>query len=349
MAQRSRFPRSPRARRLGRLGRVALAAVTVLGLAAATSPQAAQAADAGPLPGLDITGVYVTGVSSGGFMATQLQVAYSGLFDGAGVVAAGPYDCGQGNVIDFASCDLGIGTTGLEQQARDWASQGLIDPTSDLGGKPVYVYHGVVDPVVNALVSDAGVDFYQDFGANVDYHDWDWAGHSWPTPLGVVACPLTSPPFLNDCLDDPEGEMIGHWLGSVKAPNRGRPTGTLTAFDQNRYAPGGDADGLSMDSTGLLYTPSSCAAGAPCKLVVALHGCLSGQYLLGDLFPQLGNLDTYADTNHLVVLYPQAVSSVLPLNPQGCWDWWGYDGSDFAVKSAPQMRAIVAMVHALGG
>lgn len=282
-------------------------------------------------------------------MATQLQVAYSGLFDGAGIVAAGPYDCGQGNVIDFASCDLGIGTGGLERQAQAWASQGLIDPMTDLSGKPVYVYHGVVDPVVNTLVSAAGVDFYRNFGANVAYHDWDWAGHSWPTPLGVVACPLTSPPFLNNCLDDPEGEMLGHWLGSVKAPNHGRPAGTLTAFDQNRYTPGGDAVDLSMDSTGLLYTPPSCAAGAPCKLVVALHGCLSGQYLLGSLFPQLGNLDTYADTNNLVVLYPQAVSSVLPLNPQGCWDWWGYDGSDFAVKSAPQMRSIVAMVHALGG
>jgi branched-chain amino acid transport system substrate-binding protein len=33
----------------------------------------------------------------------------------------------------------------------------------------------------------------------------------------------------------------------------------------------------------------------------------------------------------------------------GRWDWFGSDGSNFAVKSAPQMTAIVAMVHALGG
>jgi poly(3-hydroxybutyrate) depolymerase len=325
-----------------------LSIATVITLTAATAPQAAVADSAGPLPGLDITGVYVTGVSSGGFMATQLQVAYSGLFDGAGIVAAGPYDCGQGNVIQFATCDLGIGTGGLEQQADDWASQGLIDPTSNLNGKPIYVYHGVVDPIVNPLVSRAGVDFYQHYGANVQYHNWDWAGHSWPTPLGVVACPLTLPPFLNNCLDDPEGEMLSHWLGSVNDPNYGTPTGTLTHFDQNQYVPGGNADNLSMDSTGLLYTPSSCASGAPCKLVVALHGCLSGQYLLGNAFPDFGNLDTYADTNNLVVLYPQAVSSILPFNPQGCWDWWGYDGSNFAVQSAPQMSAIVSMVHALG-
>ena len=61
------------------------------------------------------------------------------------------------------------------------------------------------------------------------------------------------------------------------------------------------------------------------------------------------NLDTYADTNNLEILYPQAIASIVPYNPEGCWDWWGYDGPNFAVKSAPQMVAIMNMVHALGG
>jgi poly(3-hydroxybutyrate) depolymerase len=318
-------------------------------LVAATAPGTANAVTAGSLPSYNITAVYVAGVSSGGFLATQLQVAYSGTFDGAGIFAAGPYDCGEGTVIDFETCELGISTSQLEAQAQAWAQQGQIDPVASLRGKPVYVYHGELDPVVSTLVADAGVSFYQHFGANVEYHDWDLAGHSWVTPLGVVACPLTSAPFLNNCGDDPQGEMLTHWLGSVNPPNDGASRGTLTSFSQNAYVPGGNAAALSMDSTGLLYTPPACASGAACKLVVALHGCLSGQYLLGDLFPELGNLDTYADTNNLVILYPQAISSVLPYNPEGCWDWWGYDGSNFAVKSAPQMTSIVAMVHALGG
>ncbi len=314
---------------------------------AAVSPLPAHAAAAGPLPGYDITGVYVAGVSSGGFLATQLQVAYSATFDGAGIFAAGPYDCGQGNVIDFETCDLGISTGDLEAQAETWAAEGRIDPLANLSGKPVYVYHGLLDPVVNTLISDSGVSFYQHFGARTEYHDWDPAGHAWVTPLGVVPCAATSAPFLNNCLDDPEGEMLAHWLGGVAAPNEGTPQGTLSWFDQNEYVPGGDAAALSMDSTGMLYTPPACARGAACKLVVALHGCVSGQYLIGSLLPQLGNLDTYADTNNLVILYPQAIASVLPVNPEGCWDWWGYDGADFAVKSAPQMTAIVNMVHAL--
>ena len=164
-------------------------------------------------------------------------------------------------MIDFASCDLGASLPALEQQAQTWASQGKIDPLSNLAGRPVYVYHGTLDPVVNVLVSDGGVSFYQHFGASVQYHNWDAAGHSWPTPYGPVACPLTSPPFLNNCGDDPEGEMLTHWLGSVHAPNTGSPAGTLSRFNQNAYVPGGYAPGLGMDSTGLLYTPPACAAG----------------------------------------------------------------------------------------
>ncbi|MFI9803174.1 hypothetical protein ACIHEJ_02150 [Streptomyces sp. NPDC052301] len=35
--------------------------------------------------------------------------------------------------------------------------------------------------------------------------------------------------------------------------------------------------------------------------------------------------------------------------PQGCWDRFGHTGSDYAVRGAPQMTAVVTMVHALGG
>ncbi|MEU9991476.1 PHB depolymerase family esterase [Streptomyces sp. NPDC048045] len=128
--------------------------------------------------------------------------------------------------------------------------------------------------------------------------------------------------------------MLTAWLGGVAPRNTGAPKGTLTYFDQNAYAPGGSARALSMDSTGQLYVPPACADGAPCKLVVALHGCLSAQQLLGTAFAEKGNLDTYADTNHLVVLYPQAVSGVWPVNPQGRWDWFGYTGCDYAVRTA---------------
>ena len=45
-------------------------------------------------------------------------------------------------------------------------------------------------------------------------------------------------------------------------------------------------------------------------------------------------------------LYPQAVSNGTG-NPNGCWDWWGYTGKNYAYKSSPQMKAIKAMVNRL--
>ncbi|MGW3359425.1 hypothetical protein ACWDFL_29070 [Streptomyces bungoensis] len=59
-----------------------------------------------------------------------------------------------------------------------------------------------------------------------------------------------------------------------------------------------------MDTPGSCTRVPACAAGRPCALVVALHGCNSGQYVLGTEFARYGDLDTYADTNDLVVLYP---------------------------------------------
>ncbi|WP_280267293.1 extracellular catalytic domain type 2 short-chain-length polyhydroxyalkanoate depolymerase [Nocardia wallacei] len=321
----------------------AVVLVTVLG-----AVPAAHATPQSGLPRLDITDTYVTGVSSGGFLATQLAVAYSGTFAGAGIVAAGPYGCGRGEIVETVSCALGdTGLAGLQQQARAWSDRGLIDPVSNLKDRPVYTYHGTADPLVNSEVSDAGVEFYRHFGAKIAYRDTVPAGHAWPTPAGTVPCGLTLPPFLSDCGGDPQGEMFAHWFGAVKPPNSGAPQGTLSTFDQSRYVTGTAASAISMDTIGMLYTPPACAAGEPCRLVVALHGCASGRYIFGDLFPKAGNLDTYGDTNNLVVLYPQAKAGLLPLNPQGCWDWWGYTGAGYATKSAPQLAAIVAMVRAV--
>ncbi|MGW2933865.1 PHB depolymerase family esterase [Streptomyces sp. NPDC001156] len=157
-------------------------------------------------------------------------------------------------------------------------------------------------------------------------------------------------PFLINCGDDPQGEILRHWLGDRNVnPAAATQTGTFSEYDQDRYTPGGWTQWYTLASSGYLYTPASCAAGEACKLVVALHGCLSDNTFVGDRFARESHLNEYADTNHLVILYPQTDISLLRLNPQGCWDWWGYTGGDYAQKSAPQMRTIMNEVHALGG
>ena len=323
------------------------------GQAAATEATTGAAA---PLPRLNISGVYVTGASSGGYMATQLQVAYSDTFQGAGIFTAGPYYCGSGDLAAIAaecgSVPLPTALPRSEADAAKFSALGLIDPITNLAHRNIYVYHGLADEVVSAPVADEGAEFYEHFGANVLYNSTSLAGHSWVSPLGPVECPLTFPPFINHCGNDPEGEMLTHWLGSVNPPNNGTLSGTLSEFGQSAYVPGGgDPAAISLGPTGLLYTPPSCAAGAPCKLVVALHGCLTSQELIGDTFANDSYLNQYADTNNLVILYPQALTTLVPLDPQGCWDWFGYTGPGpgYAVQGAPQMVTIMNMVHALGG
>ena len=34
-------------------------------------------------------------------------------------------------------------------------------------------------------------------------------------------------------------------------------------------------------------------------------------------------------------------------NPLGCWDWWGYSGSDYLTRAGPQIKAVRAMIDRL--
>jgi poly(3-hydroxybutyrate) depolymerase len=174
------------------------------------------------------------------------------------------------------------------------------------------------------------------------------AGHSWVSPRGPNPCTSSYTPYLNRCGTDPEGALLRHLLGAVAPPNTGTLTGTVITIDQNAYAPGGNAMAISMDRTGFVYLPQSCAGGASCQLVVALHGCQQGYSKIGRQFVDNTYLNQYADTNALVILYPQAVPNSSG-NPNGCWDWWGYTGANYAQRGAPQMATIMAMAHSLGG
>ncbi|MFI9063651.1 poly(3-hydroxybutyrate) depolymerase [Streptomyces sp. NPDC053429] len=338
-------------------------AVAVLLLACAAQAPAltapAQAAPPVPVPGglsrYDVGAVYSAGVSSGGYMATQLHVAYSGTFSGSAVFASGPYGCAQGDLgRALGACmdttqDLRLDA--LERTTRDWSARGLTDPVSQLAGDPVYVFSGSGDTTVKRPVADALADFYGRFGARVRYDRSTAAGHAWISPLGPNPCTVTQAPWVNNCGFDAEHDLLGHLLGSVSAPGDA-PRGSLVRFDQNPYAPGGSARQVSMDEKGFLYVPTSCAGGAKCRLVVALHGCKQGYSYqgFGSRFMDTAYLDEYADTNDLLVLYPQAVATTTLDNPNGCWNWWGYLGdAAYARHGGGQIEAIMAMVRALGG
>ena len=47
---------------------------------------------------------------------------------------------------------------------------------------------------------------------------------------------------------------------------------------------------------------------------------------INDDYIRHGGYNEVADLNDIIILYPQAIKTEVPVNPEGCWDWWGYTG-----------------------
>jgi poly(3-hydroxybutyrate) depolymerase len=98
-----------------------------------------------------------------------------------------------------------------------------------------------------------------------------------------------------------------------------------------------------------VFVPKECAAGKPCRIHVAFHGCRQGRGFVGRAFASEAGYNRWADANRVVVLYPQVAKSLFwPFNPQGCWDWWGYSGANYASRGGLQLLAVHRMLEALG-
>jgi poly(3-hydroxybutyrate) depolymerase len=328
-------------------------------LAAAVLPAllcalAAPARAAAPLPRLtvDPAQVSVSGLSAGGYMAVQLHVAYSSTFRaGAGVVAGGPYDCAEGSVFNATRrCTDGPGdipVARLLDTTERRAREGRIDPTAGLAGAKVYLFSGQRDTVVRPAVVEALAAYYRRYVAPADLA---WrrdvpAEHAMVTDDYGAGCGTKAAPYLNDCGLDLAGEILRHLHGPLAPRNDGPPTGRLLEFDQAAFL-----RGRGMAPTGQVYLPAACAADAgaaapACRLHVALHGCRQNTAAVGLRYVEHAGYNRWADANRIVVLYPQTGDGAV----NGCWDWWGYDSDDHAVRIGPQMAAIKAMVDRLSG
>lgn len=297
--------------------------------------------------------VAVAGISSGGFMAVQLQVAYSKSIFGTAVFAGGPYYCAQNNsntAQGYCESGNGIPLQTLIDYTNNQSSSGTIDPTSNIANKPIYMFSGINDTTVHQPVMNTLEQYYENYtsSSNITYNHTSQAAHAWISPDGPNSCNSSFIPYINNCGIDAEQTFLTNFYGSLNAKNTGTLTGSYIQFDQNSFTSGGNANSYSMDGTGWLFVPQNCANGQVCRLVVALHGCLQYQGIIQQQFVQKSGINEWADTNNIIVLYPQATSSSSG-NPLGCWDWWGYTGSDYALKSAPQMKAIMAMVSQITG
>ena len=318
----------------------------------------AQADEAAPLPRLrvDPARVAVAGLSSGAYMATQVQLAYPEIFRGAAVVAGGPYGCADGQLnLALGSCMKGVpppDVDALVKRAEQRARSGELGSLDALSSSRVYLLHGRADAVVAPAVAAAGAAFYRKLRDGVpalkgmqvvDDGQRDF-GHNLPVAARGDDCGKSESPYLGRCGFDAAGAIFAHLYGPAPRP-AAEPKGQLRTFDQDALRPGG-ADAFLAD-TGYVYLPPDCLAGKPCGLLVALHGCKQNAEAVGEAFVRDAGFNRWADAYDVAVLYPQTRASFAPLNPRACWDWWGYSGTNYDTRQGVQLRWLVDAVRAI--
>lgn len=296
--------------------------------------------------------VTVSGLSSGAFFAVQMQVAFSKTIKGVGVFAGGQYDCAGGSEITaLTKCmsaeptppspSTAILTTDLRADA------GSIDPVSNLADAQVYLYSGTLDSTVNPKVMSALNQYYLNYAkgaGQVVFVNNVTSAHTQPTddPVNTNPCWLSTTPYISDCSYDGAGAALNHIFGAPlpNPRNTGTLGGKIVSFSQGTYMPSGVSTGSqSLANTGYAFIPAQCSAGEECKIHIAYHGCEQSTSHVGMDWVEHTGFNKWADTNNIVVIYPQTQDSYLsPSNPNGCWDWWGFAGSNYDVQSGGQMQ-----------
>ncbi len=306
-----------------------------------------------PPLGADPAKISVSGLSSGGFMAVQYDVAFSASTMGAGVVAGGPYNCfldngGRlGNLSDTSRCMSGAPSGDASfAAANKFANQNLIDDPSNLKSHKIYLFSGTQDNTVKQTVMNALNEFYVKEGvpsANIQYLNNVPAGHAFISTHVSNNCGTTMFPYINKCdvggsLYDQPNAILTRIYGPLQ-PKSNQLSSSPMTFDQTEFK------GTGLADTGYVYIPSACRNGGAtkCSVHVVFHGCLQDAAIVQDkVYGQVG-YNEWADSNNIIVLYPQTALTA----PVMCWDWFGYTGSNFQTKSSPQISAVKKMVDRL--
>jgi len=313
------------------------------------------AAPALPKLGADAHQTSVSGLSSGAFMAAQIQVAYSASIVGAGIVAGGPYYCAANSMMFTAVCMGQVpfvppNPVLMANAAKRFASEQRIDPIAHLKDRRIYAFSGRKDTVVRPQAVEATVGFFREVGVkaeNLAFVNDLHAGHALITASYGNECSANADPYISQCSAegrgyDQAGAILGHIYGHLAPPAK-QTKGAIIEFNQRDFA-----DNISgLADTGYLYVPKACRQSTACRVHVAIHGCKQSAQSVGEKFYAQTGYNEWADSNRILVLYPQVNKSLVPFNPEGCWDWWGYTGPAYADKGSTQMKAIMRMVGRL--
>jgi hypothetical protein len=271
---------------------------------------------------------------------------------GAAIFAGGPYYCAQGSeTTAVTTCEsAGPSAPSLVAITKTNFASGAIDDPSNLASQNVFLFGGADDTTVAPAVMDSLDAYYASFvgSSNINYVSRHPAtAHTLPTVSYGSSCDQTSSPYVGDCGYDGAGAALAQIYGPL-APKAATLSGSFVSVPQGNFI--ANPASHSLADNAYAYVPSSCATGATCRIHVSFHGCEQNEGTVADAYYKHGGFNEWADTNDIIVLYPQTIDSyVSPSNPDGCWDWWGYDGANYAEKTGTQMGMVRAMVGWIAG
>lgn len=340
-----------------------LSATTVSGI----SSGAFMAVQMGVAHSADIKGVAAT---AGGPYFCAGEASWSGA-----AVTQAMARCMQGDpfipVAPITAADQNV----MQGATDSWAAQGLIDTTDNLARQKLWIFHGYNDGIVKTPVSDALRDYYRAFtpAHQIFYKHELPAAHAQISASckngdkganSCNPCATTGGNFINTCgvgktAYDAAGSALQFFYGALTRTASNALKGEILEFDQSWFTL---RDGeeiapnfISLAETGYLYVPQSCKQGEVCRLHIAFHGCQQYADKIGLDFVKGAGYNEWAEKSHIVVLYPQATNTfavpVTPLNPGGCWDWWGYNDSsermtgNYATQQGLQIAAVWRMAQ----
>ena len=296
---------------------------------------------------LDSDRLILSGLSSGGYMAHQLHLAWPEEVNKISLFASGPYGCARAGVADALNRCMYVNRGVPSAQAslekiQQGAQEGLLGEVEAIKNSRVFIYRAQRDAVVLAPVTETLHTLYTQLEPTaLEKVVGAGAGHGFPALTGNL-CAANSRPYINACGFSGAAMSLDFLDGRVDAAVAAEPQGQLYPFGQRYYS--GDSRGFA--ETGYYYVPPQCSEGSrECGLLVMLHGCDQSIAEVGNaLIEQSGYLQQ-ADLRDLVVLFPQARSSMA--NPKGCWDWWGYESSRYDTREGLQTQALRAMWQTL--
>lgn len=287
--------------------------------------------------------VTISGLSSGGYMAGQFHLSHSEKIKGVGIFSAGPYYCSQGDIAKAATdCMANPENLDLDyllQIAQEHSKLNLIDNLDNVQKSKVFNFLGLKDSRVLADVSKKLDFFYESLNADVKTEILVDSEHAFPTENELNnKCDYLGSPFINNCAFNGALNAL-KFIGNPDTFNEENlkekqdllktikiKQENLIEIDQRPFF---SYEKISMNDKGFLYIPDNCKDNNKvCDLHVVFHGCKQTLDHIEKSFIEKTGFLEIAEVFDVVLLFPQALKSEdQPFNPNGCWDFWGYNTS----------------------